>query len=282
MCLIVDVRNVYVKIVKLWCVTEKATMMDDGSLKRLLWRVTEKAKKMGDGSLKMLLYHITEKTTLTSVMSLKRLPDISLKKLPRYITVKATMTGDMSLKKLPRYVTGNATIMGDMSLKRLPQHVTANATLTGNVSLKRLPRHIAVKVTLMWHMFLLSYIWGNYSLLEPIKTRHEGRNKHTHKSETMGSKESEPWPPRWVRQQLRERQCPSTKWSKSWWETSGQRRKTLMQMRLWVSIPHEFRLWYVRLEVLVLPSAHLPVLLGLRQRAAEEGSFSFNIYNSYS
>jgi hypothetical protein len=27
---------------------------------------------------------------------------------------------------------------------------------------------------------------------------------HTHKSQTMGSKESEPWSPRWVRQQLRE------------------------------------------------------------------------------
>jgi hypothetical protein len=50
--------------------------------------------------------------------------------------------------------------------------------------------------------------------------------------------------------------------------------KDLMQMRLRLSIPHEFRARYVRQEVLVLPSAHLFVPLGLGQGEAEEGSFS--------
>jgi hypothetical protein len=54
-------------------------------------------------------------------------------------------------------------------------------------------------------MFLLSYVWCNYSLLEPIKVRHEGISIHTHKLETMGSKELKPWSHMWVRQQLRER-----------------------------------------------------------------------------
>jgi hypothetical protein len=45
--------------------------------------------------------------------------------------------------------------------------------------------------------------------LEPIKARHEGRSEtrsiYTHRSQTMGRKEPEPWSPRWVRQQLKER-----------------------------------------------------------------------------
>jgi hypothetical protein len=54
-------------------------------------------------------------------------------------------------------------------------------------------------------MFLLNYRWNYYTLLEPIKARHEGRSIHTPRSQTMGSKEPEPWSPRWVRQQRRER-----------------------------------------------------------------------------
>jgi hypothetical protein len=38
----------------------------------------------------------------------------------------------------------------------------------------------------------------------PIKARHEERSTHTHKSQKMGTKEPEPWSPRWVRQQHRE------------------------------------------------------------------------------
>jgi hypothetical protein len=40
-----------------------------------------------------------------------------------------------------------------------------------------------------------------YSLLEPIKAHHQERSMHTHNSQTMGSKEPEPWSPRWLRQQ---------------------------------------------------------------------------------
>jgi hypothetical protein len=40
-------------------------MIDDWSLKRLPYCVTAKAMMMGDRSLKMLLRHVTEKATLT-------------------------------------------------------------------------------------------------------------------------------------------------------------------------------------------------------------------------
>jgi hypothetical protein len=33
-------------------------------------------------------------------------------------------------------------------------------------------------------------------MLDPIKAHHEKRSMHTHKSQTMGSKEPEPWSPR--------------------------------------------------------------------------------------
>jgi hypothetical protein len=111
----------------------------------------------------------------------------------------------MSLKMLCWRVTCQWKCYINMSLKRLPWHVTAKDTLMSDMSLKMLPRYVTVKATLMWHMFLLSYGWGNYSLLEPIKARHEGRSIHTPKSEIMGSKEPEPWSPRWVRVQLRGR-----------------------------------------------------------------------------
>jgi hypothetical protein len=54
------------------------------------------------------------------------------------------------------------------------------------------------------NMFLLNYRWNYYSLLDPIKAHHGEISMHTHKSQTMGSKEPKPWSPRWVRQQLRE------------------------------------------------------------------------------
>jgi hypothetical protein len=53
-------------------------------------------------------------------------------------------------------------------------------------------------------MFLLNYRSNYYSLLEHIKAHHQEKNMQTHKSEIMGSKEPEPWSPRWLRQQLRE------------------------------------------------------------------------------
>jgi hypothetical protein len=50
-------------------------------------------------------------------------------------------------------------------------------------------------------MFLLNYESNYYSLLEPIKADHQERRMHTHKLETMGSKEPEPLSPRWLRQE---------------------------------------------------------------------------------
>jgi hypothetical protein len=47
-----------------------------------------------------------------------------------------------------------------------------------------------------------------------------------------------------------------------------------MQMQLRLSIPRKFRIQYVQQEVLVLPSTHISVPLGLGQEEAEEGSFS--------
>jgi hypothetical protein len=52
-------------------------------------------------------------------------------------------------------------------------------------------------------MLLLNYESNYYSLLEPIKVHHQERSMQTHKSQTMGSKEPEPWSPKWLRQQLR-------------------------------------------------------------------------------
>jgi hypothetical protein len=62
-----------------------------------------------------------------------------------------------------------------------------------NMSLKRI----------IWHV-LLYYRSNYYSLLEPIKAHHEERSMQTHKLEIMGSKEPEPWSPRWLWEQLRE------------------------------------------------------------------------------
>jgi hypothetical protein len=53
-------------------------------------------------------------------------------------------------------------------------------------------------------MLLLNYRRNYYPLLHAIKARHEERSMHTQISQIMGSKEPEPWLPRWVRQQLRE------------------------------------------------------------------------------
>jgi hypothetical protein len=52
----------------LWCVTEKATMTGDRSLKWLWWR-----------TLKRLLWHVTEKATITGDGSLKSLDDVHWK-----------------------------------------------------------------------------------------------------------------------------------------------------------------------------------------------------------
>jgi hypothetical protein len=54
-------------------------------------------------------------------------------------------------------------------------------------------------------MFLLNYRWNYYPLLEPIKACYEERSIRTPSSQTMGSKELEPWSPKWVRQELRRR-----------------------------------------------------------------------------
>jgi hypothetical protein len=45
----------------------------------------------------------------------------------------------------------------------------------------------------------------NHHCLRVEHHRREVRRIHTHSSQTMGSKEPEPWSPCWVRQQLRER-----------------------------------------------------------------------------
>jgi hypothetical protein len=100
--------------------------------------------------------------------------------------------------------------MSDRSLKMLSWHVTEKATLTCNgkgysdVSLKSLRWWVTGHSKGSIDMFLLNYEWIYYSLLEPIKACHEKRSIHTPTSQTMCSKEHEPWSPRWVRQKLRE------------------------------------------------------------------------------
>jgi hypothetical protein len=86
------------------------------------------------------------------------------------------------------------------ALKRLLWCVTEKAMMMGDGSLKRL-----------WWQYVLSFYWITYGIttpvLESIKALHEEENydAYTCRTHTMGSKELEPWLPRWVRQKLREK-----------------------------------------------------------------------------
>jgi hypothetical protein len=97
---------------------------------------------------------------------------------------------NVSLKRLWWRVMGHWKGYTDMSLKRPQWYVTEKAYVTG---------HWKGSI----NMFLLNYRSNYYSLLEPIKVVHQERRMHTHKSETMGSKEPEPWSPRWLRHEHR-------------------------------------------------------------------------------
>jgi hypothetical protein len=99
----------------------------------------------------------------------------------------------------------------------------------------------------------------------------------------MGSKEPEPWSPWWVRQKLREKNNDLIPNDPNYDEkppTDAER--PFMHMRLRLSISHEFRPRYIQHEVLVLPSVHLSVPLGLGRREATKDSSGSNIYIVYS
>jgi hypothetical protein len=149
--------------------------------------------------------------------------------------------------------------------------ITENATLTWTE-----------KVTLTWtektsftklYMKLLLGSGGYKSTSRGRELRHIGHTQWVAKSRSLGRLSG------WGKN-LGEggEQWASTKRSKSWWETFGQRRKTLMQMWLRLPIPHEFRSRYIWHEVLVLSIAHLFVQLVFGWREAMKGSFSCNIY----
>ncbi len=112
-------------------------------------------------------------------------------------------------------MTERATLMGDwkgypdVSLKMLLRRVTKKAMMMGDwkdysdVSLKRkwcwgLPRIIFLSE--LW--MILLHIVGGY---KSTSWGREIRRIQTHRPHTMGSKEPEPWSPRWVRQKLREK-----------------------------------------------------------------------------
>jgi hypothetical protein len=59
----------------------------------------------------------------------------------------------------------------------------------------------------VYAIFLHNYIVITTPVLESIKALHEEENydAYTRRPHTMGSKEMEPWSPRWVRQKLREK-----------------------------------------------------------------------------
>jgi hypothetical protein len=99
-----------------------------------------------------------------------------------------------------------------MSLKRLRWWVTDHWKGYDWLELKRLWWRVMdhYKATLMWikryyyPLLLLNYRRYYYPLLDAIKVCHEGRSIHTQRSQIMGSKEPEPWSPRWMRQKHRE------------------------------------------------------------------------------
>jgi hypothetical protein len=130
--------------------------------------------------------------------SLKRLLWRELKRLPWCVTENATLLGDKSLKRVPWHVTLKAMMMGDGSLKRLLW-----------CELKRLRWCVTEKVTLTWTEkssfteLYMKLLLGSDGYKSTSRER-ELRCIHTHRPHTLGSKEPEPWSPRWVRQKLRE------------------------------------------------------------------------------
>jgi hypothetical protein len=86
------------------------------------------------------------------------------------------------------------------ALKMLLWYVTKKAMMMADGSLKR-----------VWWQYMLSFYWITYVIttpvLESIKAldEEEKYDTYTHRPHTVGSKELEPWSPRWVRQKLREK-----------------------------------------------------------------------------
>jgi hypothetical protein len=169
----------------LWRVTEKATMTNDESLKRLRRYITEKAiltcnwKDYSDVSLKMIRWRVTGQWKGHIDMSLKMLPWHVTKRLLWRVTEKVTLTchwtgyGNewrITEKATPTchwkatlachwkgygnewQVTKKATPIRhwkgypDMQLKKLIRRVTEKATVMSNRSLKRLHWHIFTRL----------------------------------------------------------------------------------------------------------------------------------------
>jgi hypothetical protein len=117
----------------------------------------------------------------------------------------------------------------------------------------------------LWWQYMLSFYWITYVIttpvLESIKALHEEENydTYTRRPHTMGSKELEPWSPRWVRQKLREKNNDFPPNDLNHDEKPPTDVERLVCKCDFDCQSHmSFRPRYVRQEVLVLPSAHLP------------------------
>jgi hypothetical protein len=117
----------------------------------------------------------------------------------------------------------------------------------------------------LWWQYMLSFYWITYVIttpvLESIKALHEEENydTYTRRPHTMGSKELEPWSPRWVRQKLREKNNDFPPNDLNHDEKPPTDVERLVCKCDFDCQSHmSFRPWYVRQEVLVLPSVHLP------------------------
>jgi hypothetical protein len=154
-------------------------LYSDGWLKRLPWRLTEKATLMTDGSLKrllkMLLWCVTEKATVAS--------DGSLKRLRWRVTGLSKGYPDVCFK-----------LYSDVTLKRLPQHVTEKAIPTCHWKSYTVINWKGSNdiVDYVFTELQIKFIPGTYS----YKSRSWGRELkriQSHRPHTMGSKEPEPW-----------------------------------------------------------------------------------------
>jgi hypothetical protein len=146
------------------------------SLKRLWWQVTDHCKGYPDVYCKGY-YDV----------SLKRLQWQVMDHCKAYPKVNWKCYSDVSLKRLRWRMTDQWKDCSYRKLKRLFWRVTKKAMITNDGSL-----------------LLLNYRRYYYPLLDVIKVCYEGRSIHTERSQTMGSKEPEPWSPQWVRQKHRE------------------------------------------------------------------------------
>jgi hypothetical protein len=153
---------------------EKATVTSDGSLKRLPY---VNWKGYNDSTSKM-----TDILCSESVCQQISLTFQWFKLCSGYCNVR--------LRRLMWWVTEKPMMMSDGSLKRLPRRQTKKAMTVGQW---KCYNHIVAYVFTELQNELLP------TTGEDIKTCHEGRSIYTRRTQTMGSKEPEPWSPRWVR-----------------------------------------------------------------------------------